>query len=380
MSIPVRPKNREIVMKRLLFVWLLSVLALSVQAQELDVQRECLRKVAEEWISQHRKADYPRYGAEDYREVAANLAAYQNPDGGWPKNLDWMTREHPDSVLARIDAKHRRSTLDNRNVYPQLEFLSAVWELTGDETCLRAARGAVEYMLNTQYDNGGWRGWDADAITYNDDIMAGVLTAWKEILDGAAPYGWVAADPELLERIRRSFDAGIDLVLRTQYVQNGVKTVWAQQHDHKTLQPTSARKYEHPGLSAAESSQIVMLLMSIENQSPEVIEAVRCAVAWFEKTRIDGKRVETVSLPEGNPDDPKVKKDRYLVDDPDAPAIWARFYELEDNRPFFSNRDGIKVYTLKEVKPERRVGYAWYGPWGRKVLNRYKKWSKKLSE
>ena len=169
-------------------------------------------------------------------------------------------------------------------------------------------------------------------------------------------------------------------MLRTQYVQDGVKTVWAQQHDHETLLPVSARKYEHPGLASAESSQIVMLLMSIENPSPEVIEAVRCAVAWFERTRIEGKRVETVSLPEGNPDDPKVKRDRYLVDDPDAPAIWARFYELEDNRPFFCNRDGIKVYTLKEVKPERRVGYAWYGPWGRKVLNRYKKWSRNLSE
>ncbi len=365
---------------KILFVWLLPLLALSVQAQEPDGSRERLNRVAGEWVAQHRKADYPRYGADDFREVAANLIACQNPDGGWPKNLDWMTRECPDSVLARIDAKHRRSTLDNRNVYPQLEFLSAVWELTGDEACLRAARGAAEYMLRTQYDNGGWRGWDADAITFNDDIMAGVLFTWKDILDGEAPYGWVKEDPELLGRIRRSFDAGIGLVLRTQYVQDGVKTVWAQQHDHETLLPVSARKYEHPGLASAESSQIVMLLMSIENPSPEVIEAVRCAVAWFERTRIEGKRVETVSLPEGNPDDPKVKRDRYLVDDPDAPAIWARFYELEDDRPFFSNRDGIKVYTLKEVKPERRVGYAWYGPWGRKVLNRYKKWSRNLSE
>ncbi len=170
-----------------LFIWLLPLLALSVQAQEPDGSRERLNRVAGEWVAQHRKADYPRYGADDFREVAANLIACQNPDGGWPKNLDWMTRECPDSVLARIDAKHRRSTLDNRNVYPQLEFLSAVWELTGDEACLRAARGAAEYMLRTQYDNGGWRGWDADAITFNDDIMAGVLLAWKDILDGRPP-------------------------------------------------------------------------------------------------------------------------------------------------------------------------------------------------
>ena len=92
------------------------------------------------------------------------------------------------------------------------------------------------------------------------------------------------------------------MILRTQYVQNGVKTVWAQQYDHTTLRPVKARAYELPGLSAGESAQVVALLMSIENPSPEVIEAVRCAVAWFERTRIEGKRVETVSLPEGNPD------------------------------------------------------------------------------
>lgn len=365
---------------RRIFLFLFLLFLCPAAAQENARQTECLRKLADGWHAQHRKAVYPRYAADDYRGIADNLIAYQNADGGWPKNLDWLKRECPDSVLAGIDAKHRRSTLDNRNVYPQLEFLSALYEATGEERYLGAARGAAEYMLSTQYPNGGWRGWDADAITYNDDIMAGVLSAWKDVLEGGSPYGWVAREPDLRERIRRSFDAGIELVLRTQYVQAGVKTVWTQQYDHETLQPVKARKYEHPGLSAAESSQIVMLLMRIEQPSSEVIEAVKCAVAWFEKSCIEGKRVETVDLPEGNPDDPKVRKDRYLVDDPDAPAIWARFYELDDNRPFFSNRDGVKVYTLKEVLPERRVGYAWYGPWGRKVLNRYRKWVKNLPE
>lgn len=26
----------------------------------------------------------------------------------------------------------------------------------------------------------------------------------------------------------------------------------------------------------------------------------------------------------------------------DCPVLWARFYELDTNRPFFSDRDGIK--------------------------------------
>lgn len=122
-----------------------------------------------------------------------------------------------------------------------------------------------------------------------------------------------------------------------------------------------------------------MLLMRIKKPSEEVIEAVKAAVAWFERSKIEGKRVETVSLPEGNPEDPDVKKDRRLVDDPGAGPLWARFYELEDNRVFFCNRDGVKVYALSEVAPERRVGYSWYGKWGDKVLKRYEKWVEGLS-
>jgi pectinesterase len=37
-------------------------------------------------------------------------------------------------------------------------------------------------------------------------------------------------------------------------------------------------------------------------------------------------------------------------------SIWYRFYNLEDNRPFFCDRDGIKVNELTLVSGERRSG------------------------
>lgn len=39
-------------------------------------------------------------------------------------------------------------------------------------------------------------------------------------------------------------------------------------------------------------------------------------------------------------------RDRIVVYDDQAPTIWARFYEIETNRPFFCGRDGKTVYTL----------------------------------
>ena len=64
---------------------------------------------------------------------------------------------------------------------------------------------------------------------------------------------------------------------------------------------------------------------------------------------------------------------------PDATStIWARFYEIGTNRPFFSGRDSEKKYDVKEIEVERRTGYAWYGNWPEKLLKtEYPEWAKK---
>jgi pectinesterase len=73
----------------------------------------------------------------------------------------------------------------------------------------------------------------------------------------------------------------------------------------------------------------------------------------------------------------KVGKDRVVIDDPNAPPLWARFYEIGMNRPFFCGRDGVKKYRLADIEAERRNGYAWYGNWGQNVARQYAAWSAK---
>ena len=41
-----------------------------------------------------------------------------------------------------------------------------------------------------------------------------------------------------------------------------------------------------------------------------------------------------------------ISSDKRMVMDPNAEPTWARFYEIDTNRPFFCNRDGIKVRDL----------------------------------
>lgn len=357
---------------------LLAALLATAAASSQEVPAARFADAVNHFRMTHDKGSYERYRADEFRQIADNIVAYQNADGGWPKNIDMLAKLDPDSVRRTIDAKHLRSTLDNSNVYTQAEYLSNVWTLTQDTTYSRSARRAFEYILATQYPNGGWRGWDVDAVTFNDGVMEGVLDTWLDVLEGNPIYAWV--DDDLRARIRSSFDRGIETVLKCQYVQHGVRTVWPQQCDHETLQPCQARSYEFPSLSAGESAGIVMLLMRIEHPSAEIVEAVKAAVAWFERSKIMGKKIITVAVPEGLREDPKIKKDRLLVDDPEADPIWARFYELDTNRPFMSTRAGKIVYNLSEVPAERRTGYAWYGGWGNKVLKRYPKWLRKVAK
>ena len=60
-----------------------------------------------------------------------------------------------------------------------------------------------------------------------------------------------------------------------------------------------------------------------------------------------------------------------MVADTSAPRIWARFYEMSDNRPFMCRRDGTKVWRLADVDAERRTGYDWYGYWPEEVISRF---------
>ncbi len=328
------------------------------------------------WNLEHKDRNYKRYSADQYVMIADNFVAYQNKDGGWPKNIDWMAELPVDSVLNTLSDNHRRSTLDNRNTYSQINYLALVYTLTKKAVYKEAVLDGLEYLLKTQKKNGGWRGWDVDAITFNDEVTTGVLRLFLHINEGDSNFSWL--DDAMHKRIYQALNRGIDMILRTQYVQNGVKTVWGQQHDNQTLLPTNARTFELASLTAGESCDVVRLLMEIPHPSGEVIEAVKSAMAWFEKVAITGMRVEKVAIPEDQIANHEYPYNLVVVKDKKAPRIWARFYEMTDNTPFMCNRDGIKVYKLSDVKLERRVGYAWYTYEPEKLFKVYEEWLKKI--
>lgn len=184
--------------------------------------------------------------------------------------------------------------------------------------------------------------------------------SWKKVAD-RMPDEWYGS-----QQARASFDKGIGCILKTQIRVDGKPTVWCAQHDEHTFAPAPARAYELASFSGAESASIVALLMSIPHPSPEIVAAVKGAVAWFETHAVKDIRVERV--PDGSP-----KGDARVVSAP-GNVLWARFYDLETGKPFFCGRDGVKHATLAEIEKERRGGYSWYTNAPQRVLDRYAKW------
>lgn len=342
------------------------------------VSTEAFHDGIHHWNLEHKIRNYKRLSENDELQIADNLIAWQNEDGGWPKNIDWLGILNIDSVRSTLKDKYKLSTLDNRNTYAQIDYLARVYSKNGGKKYKQSAIKGIEYLLSQQNYNGGWRGWDADAITFNDDVMTGVMSLFLDIVQDEDQYKWVKRS--LRKKVKKAWKNGLDLILKCQIEQNGVKTAWAQQHDNTTFLPVMGRSFELPSITANESCPIIELLMRIEKPERSVIEAVENAVNWLEKSGIKGIKVEKIQIPDSLIINHEYPYDLIVVKDSTAKTIWARFYEIETNQPFMCTRAGEKVYSLADVDPERRTGYSWYGYWPENTLKKYKVWKNTLNE
>lgn len=318
------------------------------------------------------------FGTKEAKVIAENVLIYQRNIGGWPKNIQMqkpITKEKKEQLLL-LKKSNKDVTTDNGATYQEMLYLSKVYRFRPDERYKKAFLKGLNYLLKAQYNNGGWpqfyplkKGYYTH-ITYNDDSMVNILNVLKEIKD-STNYFSIQPSKDIIKKVEIAFNKGIECILKTQYKQNGVLTAWCAQHDRNTLLPAKARAYELPSLSGAESANIVLLLMRIEKPTKEIKQAIKSAVSWLKKTKITGLREDRIYNDKG-----KVISKKMVLDK-NAPPIWARFMELDDNTPFFCDRDGIKKATLAEIGEERRNGYAWYKTFPQEVLDKYPSWKKK---
>ncbi len=316
-------------------------------------------------LDRYLEKDDAWYSSEEGKVVVENILSWQDAYGSWPKNVNTAAR------LYTGDRKELEGTFDNAATTGEMRLLARAYRISQDSRCLEAFNKGLSVILKAQYPTGGWpqqyppdKGYNRH-ITFNDHAMVRLLYLLRDIAQ-ASEFEFV--DAEKREVAGQAFDRGITCILNCQIRVNGKRTVWCAQHDAEDLKPQSARSYERISLSGSESAEILQLLMRLDNPSERVIRAVQAGVRWYEISKIEGLRIKWV------------QGKRTAVPDPDGPPMWARFYEIETNRPFFCNRDGVPVYDYNEVDSERREGYAWYGNWGKDVFWEYDKWKAKFGD
>ena len=316
------------------------------------------------------------YGSEESKVVAENVLLYQRNSGGWPKNLPLhktLTEAEKANQLRKKDTLD--AILDNDATTTEMKFLARMYNKTKTEKYKTAFLKGMNYILEAQYDNGGWpmfyplrKGYYTH-ITFNDNAVLNIMEILNDIKNKNKFYSFVATD-DVTAKAKIAFDKGIDCILKTQIIVKNKPTIWCAQHDENTLLPAKARSYELPSFSGAESVGLIKLLMQLPNPSPEVIKSVQGAVEWLDSHRIKNTRLESFINKDG-------LKDRRIVSDPKAGDLWARFYDLETELPYVCDRDGIKKKTMEEIGYERRNGYSWYTDSQQEVFDKYPEWRAK---
>ena len=307
----------------------------------------------------------------DERHLAAAQAAAlalvrgQLESGGWAYLVEFDPKArggwaYRSEARNRQDDSARRkniTTFDDDNTQSALRFLMAFLDAATNRPAaeLRVIREALDYglakMIAAQYPNGAWpQRYDGQAhdpgkhpvrparipkdwshtwpksdyggyYTLNDQTQRDCI---RTILEAHKRLG----DRRYLEAARKG---GEFLILaRLPEPQPG----WAQQYNFD-MEPAWARAFEPPAVCSSESAGAMRTLVELflETGDEKLLQPIPAFLAWLKRSQIGSDR-------------------------------WARYYELETNKPIYGDRDGKIHYTLSEISEERQRGYAWQGSFG----------------
>ena len=181
---------------------------------------------------------------------------------------------------------------------------------------------ALNMMLKSQLDNGGWphqypwQGNYHDYATFNDQ---GINDCIRVMIEADSYYG--------KEEYRKSLQKVGRFLMISQLPppQPG----WAQQYN-EFLQPAWARTFEPPSVCPLVTLNNIHSLIDLYLHvgRGELLEPIPDAIRWLKESR----------LPNGK---------------------WGRFLEIGTNKPLYYDRGRIRVESVQQLSLERSTGYGY---------------------
>lgn len=305
----------------------------------------------------------------DIDQYTYNMTTWQIANGGFDK-------AHADKYKSAYSGGEKSSwrakdggdlgTIDNNATIQEMRLLAVRYKETTNSnyksTFKSSFNKAVNFILTMQRSKGGlpqvWpkRGNYSDQITLNDNAMIRAMVTMMDIANKTSPFDSDIIDDATRSKMSIALDKAIDFLLKSQIVNDGKLTVWCAQHDTNSYSPVGARAYELPSKSGSESAGAIWFLMNWPNQTTEIQNAIKGAIAWYKKTRVTGLYFN---------------KKAGVFEQRDGNVLWYRFYEVNNDNYFFCDRDGASTKTqdFTKISEERRTGYQWAGDYGTALLS-----------
>ena len=190
-------------MKRILLFSVFLACTLYIYAQQDATERTYKEKrSSKEWPRIARTETDAFFSTPEASRIGDNVLLYQYDNGGWAKNIYMpaeLTEEEKEN-LKRNKGNLDDTTIDNNATMTEIVFLARLYDATGEKHYAEGALHGLEYLLESQYDNGGWpqfypRNYGYYThITYNDNAMENVLKVLYDVSRGKKRYKFVPDD------------------------------------------------------------------------------------------------------------------------------------------------------------------------------------------
>ena len=270
----------------------------------------------------------------DYAKRVADVLVWgQHPSGGWHYFIDFDitgVRKWYDEVGSKCWGweeyyhYYGNCTFDDGVTSGATTFLLNLYMTTLDPAYRVPLIKALDFVLESQYPNGGWpqryplkydypHDGHADYTafyTFNDDVIQGnihlLLDAWERLGN---------------EEYKKAADRGMDFLIISQLPKP--QAGWGQQYD-MDMKSAPARSYEPASVMPGQTVQCISDLETFYTITGDkkYLRGIPDAIEWLENS----------VLPEGhNKMNPRITH--------------AIFYELGTNKPLYAHREGTSIET-----------------------------------
>lgn len=293
------------------------------------------------------------YGSEESQQVADIVLDVQKNTGGWMKN-DQLHKLSSTEYTTLKNSKSVHSCLDNVATTQEMRFLAKVYQGCKVEKYRTAFTNALNMILTAQMTAGGWgqywprSGGDSyqDYITFNDDLTVNALKMLRDVYSNSGDFLDIV-DEATRNKCKDAFDRGIQCIIRCQVDDNGTPAAWCAQHDTVDYLPTEGRPHELPSISGYESANLLSFLMTVENPSAELQNAISTAVEWLNNHKyMDNAKVEDFTNNNN-------EADRRVVSATNS-AVWGRFIQI-------GGESGAAIYNklFNKLKTRNKTRSYW---------------------